>query len=636
MFAGRCCDLMAGALNGEQHVIAAAHHLVMALEAKNNFTDDVRKLLSDLNTHLSQMVKLSEAESRNLKEIETRLVSAQNTITTLHSTHPKIWDSGPLTIYEYLQAIDVVQRSAASLNSTPLLRGTRSKELFDRTQDILQPAMARLQKELIHILVQNKQCFGHEFPSTTVCETSRAFDESFVSNEDDSLDNASLRASSSTATEEDTVMDLIHPDVIPQIKSIANTMFNSGYDQEFRHTFTAFWRNTLAEYLDILDVEQLSIEDVVRMEWKSLNWRIKAWCSAIKRIVGMYLTSAKRLFDQILGERGCESSVCLMEASKASLLCLLNFGQAVSIGPHKPEWLFCLLDMYEALASVIVDVDALYPGGIGSSFKIEFQDLLIELGNSIRVIFKGFGNHIAGCVSTAPYANGGIHPLTTYVMNYISYIAEYGCTLKSLLQTQDTENSNGAQSSDDVCSVVGAHLRPLTSILEDNLCKKSSLYKDHSLKHIFMMNNLHYMVEKIKSSAIRPYFGDDWIRCYIVKFRQQERLYERDTLGPMVPLLGEAEKAGKAELKARCQAFTAAFDEMHKNQTRWCVPDIQLREELKISVSRTLILAYRNFANAVNNSIGEKNLKYSEQDLAMYILDLLEGSSKSMSHLRKR
>ncbi|KAL8457592.1 hypothetical protein ACS0TY_034642 [Phlomoides rotata] len=560
---------MAGIIsNEERHVIAASHHLLRALQSTNLLSNDVRRLVVDLDIHLSTMMRVNDEEEEETNgEIERKLLSSRHTITSLHS---KTWHSNPVILVEYLQAVGEVQRLVATLENMPL---SRSRELFDCAQSVVQMAMDRLQSELILTLVQNKQC------------------------------------------ELEYVMDLIHPDVIPQIKSIADTMFTSGYSQEFCQSFTGFWRDTFSDHLsNILANEHLSVEDVLHMEWKSLNSRIRKWRVAMKSMIGCYLGSAKCLFDQVLGGY---SSSCLLEASRAQILSLLNFGQAVAIGPHKPEWLFCLLNMYEVLCALEPDVDALFETE-GSLIRIEFQELLTRIQDSIKAIFKHLGNHIATCSSATPFTTGGIHHLTKYVVNYILCLAEYG-NLDFLLPNP-----------------VEAYLQSLTSILETNIEKRSSLYTDCALKHIFLMNNIHYMVQKISNSRMRPYFGDDWIRDHVVKYRQHAMWYERVTWSSIIMLLRDDDgKNGKATLKARCRDFGAAFEQLYKNQTKWVVPDLQLREEVRISASK-ILQAYRNFVKKITNSIGEKHIKYSEQELGTYILDLLEGSSKSLNHSRKR
>ncbi|PHT24462.1 hypothetical protein CQW23_35810 [Capsicum baccatum] len=96
------------------------------------------------------------------------------------------------------------------------------------------------------------------------------------------------------------------------------------------------------------------------MEWSSLNSKIRRWIRAMKIFVRIYLVSEKWLSDQIFSELEAVSSVCFAEASKASILQLLNFGEAIAIGPHQPEKLIRILDMYEVLADLIPDIDAMY------------------------------------------------------------------------------------------------------------------------------------------------------------------------------------------------------------------------------------------------------------------------------------
>lgn len=71
----------------------------------------------------------------------------------------------------------------------------------------------------------------------------------------------------------------------------------------------------------------------------------------------MYLASEKGLTEQISGELGTVSFVCFAEAS---MLQLLNFGKAKSVGPHEPEKLSRILDTYMVLVDLLPDIDSLY------------------------------------------------------------------------------------------------------------------------------------------------------------------------------------------------------------------------------------------------------------------------------------
>ncbi|KZV36399.1 hypothetical protein F511_03840 [Dorcoceras hygrometricum] len=609
-----------GVLDGQQHLILVAYHSVKALESTTILSPDMRRNIADLCVELSKMIGLDEGDVEDNKEIEDRLASARDVIMNLHSNHSRIWDSGPAMVLEYLKAIDEVRILAQSLESVVVKKSRKLRGILDQAQTTQQMAMVRLQEELVHILYQNKQCFEHEYVSLPVCEEGSVYEESITSNDENSVENASRRESSGTENEE-YLMDLVHPDMIPRIKSIAKTMFDSGYDQEFCLAFVNFWRETMAEYLAVLNIKRQRIADVLAMEWKCLNSRIRKWRRAMRAFFGVYLASAKRLFDQVLGEYDDTSSICLAEASKASVLCLLDFGQAVALLPHRPEWLYCLLNMYDDLVSLIPNLETLYPQETGLDITFEFHELLVRLGDSAKTTSMGFGNYIASCSSGALSANGGIHPLTRYTVNYMICFADYGDSLNSLL-----EDDNAAAD----------HLRSFTSLLEANLERKSNSHQDPALKQIFLMNNMHYMVQRVMSSKMRTYLGDDWIREHICKYRNHAMCYERTTWNSLLPLPCDDGKTGKATLKARCNAFYTAFEDLYRSQTGWRVPDPDLREELRISASKTVIPAYRRFVRSISDAIGDKHIKYTEQDLENYILDLLEGTPKSLNHLRRR
>lgn len=349
--------------------------------------------------------------------------------------------------------------------------------------------MMNLQEELIYSLTQNKQCFEHGYISLPTCENDPVHQESTL------LVNTSPRRSSSSSETEELVSDLLDPDMIRRIKSIAGIMFASNNDEEFCDAFVRFGKGAFGMYLTILDVEKLSTEDVLRMEWRPLNSIIRKWRYAINNFFGPYLAKGKLVFDQVLGEYGHISSSCLMEASKPSLMRLLNFGIAVAVGPHRPEWLFSLLDMYEVLVLAIQSVEALFPNDIGSCIRVEVDKLLERLHDCAKLNLLEFGNTIRAFSSARPFPNGGIHPRTRFVINYILCFEEYADTLNLILKEKDGD----ADVEQSISGAVAAHLHSFTSALEANIANMSELYNDTSLKHIFMMNNIHYMGVKIKN-----------------------------------------------------------------------------------------------------------------------------------------
>ncbi|KAJ7971066.1 Exocyst subunit Exo70 family protein [Quillaja saponaria] len=639
-------------LEGEENLIAAAKHIVRALGSSKKLTYDTKKILADLGTQLSSMTTLNEKEEKGVSAVEDRLIAVEEKIMSWEEDQSMIWDSGADEASEYLNAVRETHQLIERLEGWQFNKEDEQHELLHRAHSVLQTAMARLEEEFRHLLIENRQPFEPEYVSFRSSEEDGVDGSSIVSLGDDSVED-SLRRDNVSRASEDYLIDLVHPDVIPYLRHIANLMFASNYDKECSQAYTISRKDALDECLFILEVERLSIEDVLKMEWGALNSKIRRWIRALKIFVQVYLASEKWLSDQIFGEVGPVSLDCFVEASKASMLQLMHFGEAMSIGPHQPEKLFRILDMYEVLAELLPDVDALYLDEVGSSVSIECHEVLRRLGDCARTTFLEFGNAIASNTASAPFAGGGIHPLTKYVMNYLRTLTDYSGTLNLLLGDQDEEH--GHSLSPDISPATGEenkhpdpsskvssttfHFRSVASILECNLDDKSKLYKDAGLQLIFLMNNIHYMAEKVKGSELRLIYGDHWIRKRNWKFQLHEMNYERASWSSVLSLLKDegiqhpgTSSISKSLLKERLRSFYLAFEEVYKTQTSWLIPDLQLREDLRISISLKVIQAYRTFVGRHQNHISEKHIKYTADDLENFLLDFFEGSPKSLQN----
>ncbi|CAA2978687.1 exocyst complex component EXO70B1-like [Olea europaea subsp. europaea] len=638
----------------EEEMIAAAKQIVKALEMNKNLTDDAKKILANLGMQLCDITRENEHKDESvqgnegLNEIERQLNLIQDKVLHWERDQSIIWACGQKETYEYLKAVDEARKLTKSLESLSLNNDSEDTTLLHRAHDVLQMAMARLEEEFRHLLVQNRLPFEPEHMSFRSSEDDIMEAGSVISSGDDSLEDVVQRDSMSRGSGE-YIIELVHPDVIPDLKSIANLMFDSNYGRECSQAFISIQKEALDDCIYILEVEKLSIEDVLKMEWKTLNSKIRRWIGAMKIFVRVYLASEKLLSEKIFGDLESVSSVCFVESSKNAILQLLNFGEAIAIGPHKPEKLIRILDMYEVLAVLIPDIDTLYYDDTGSCVRIEYLDILRRLGDCAKATFLEFENAVASNVSTNPFPGGGVHHLTKYVMNYIKTLADYQETLDVILKDHeredpfsvsldmspisDEENIEGSS----LVSQMAQHFQSLTAILECNLEGKSKLYRDDSLQHVFLMNNIHYMAERVKGSKLRTLLGDGWIRKHNWKFQQHEMNYERATWSSKLSLLKDdgiqnpgSNSISRTILKERLQSFYLAFEEVYKNQTGWSIPDSQLRDDLHISTSLKVIQAYRTFVGRHINHISERHIKYTADDLEDHLLDLFEGSQKSL------
>ncbi|CAH8327274.1 unnamed protein product [Eruca vesicaria subsp. sativa] len=451
---------------------------------------------------------------------------------------------------------------------------------------------------------------------------------------------------------------MVRPEVISDLRSIANTMVASGYDRECLQVCTMVRKEALDEFLYDHEVEKLSIEDVLKMDWATLNTNIKKWVLVMRNIVQMYLVSEKSLDNQIFGD----VLTCFVDTVKAPVMQLLNFGEAVSLGPRQPEKLLRILEMYELASELLPEIDALFSGNHGDSVRGEYREVMRRLGDCARATFLEFKSAIASDVSSHPFPGGAVHPLTNYVMNYLMALTDFSQTLDSLLMEHDDVDDLTIPPSPDVINPVVVeeestyenssspekflamtkHFYSITSVLEANLEEKAKLYRDVSLRHIFLLNNIHYMTRKVLKSELKHIFGDKWNRKHTWKFQQQATEYERSTWLPVLSFLkddsGSGSGSGSRGLRPRerFQGFNSAFEEVYKAQTGWLISDERLREDVRTKASMWVIQAYWTFYSRHKNSVSERYIKYSTDDLEKLLLDLFAGSSKSLNNSYRR
>ncbi|XP_059639360.1 exocyst complex component EXO70C1-like [Cornus florida] len=196
------------------------------------------------------------------------------------------------------------------------------------------------------------------------------------------------------------------------------------------------------------------------------------------------------------------------------------------------------------------------------------------------------------------------------------------------------------------------HFIWITVVLRFNLEGKSKGYENVSLAHLFMMNNAYYIIQKIKGSTeLRELIGDYFVEKIIQRVQHEESNYLTSTWDRVLyPLEFKALQAGwrglyPMEYKAiqvewistyfteytvrhSLLIFHAMFERAHETQAKWLVLDLQLREELHLSILKKLIPIYRSFMDQLHERYGkqfEKYIKYSVEDLETAVSDFFKG-----------
>lgn len=581
-----------------------------------------------------------------------------------------IFDSDRQEIDRYLQAVDEIQRSMESVTVT---------DDQNKVNGAIQIAMARLEDEFRNILISHTGPVEAESLVESVRSTPRAdstgvdfpeedysFEDSVVSKEVEvefHVGESSSRSTSSSKYQSTTSIreiDLIPSEAIYDLRSIAERMISAGYFRECVQVYGSVRKSAMDASFRQLGIEKLSIGDIQRLEWEVLETKIKKWIRAAKVCIRILFASEKKLCEEIFEGLGTASDdSCFIETVKGPAIQLFNFAEAISISRRSPEKLFKILDLHDALSDLLPDVDVVFESKSAESIRVQAAEIQSRLAEAARGILSEFENAILREPSRIPVPGGTIHPLTRYVMNYISLISDYKQTLIELIVSKPPTGSrySGDPTTPDMefaelegRTPLALHLIWIIVILQFNLDGKSKLYKDASLAHLFMMNNVHYIVQKIKGSPeLREMIGDDYLKKLTGKFRQAATSYQRATWVRVLYCLRDeglhvsgsfSSGVSKSALRERFKTFNAMFEEVHRTQATWLIPDNQLREELRISISEKLIPAYRSFLGRFRSHIEsgkhpETYIKYSVEDLETAVLDFFEGYPVSQ-HLRRR
>ncbi|KNA08012.1 hypothetical protein SOVF_166560 [Spinacia oleracea] len=651
---------MATTVEGEDRVLATAQHIVKSLRTSKDVTDDMLLILSTFDNRLSNISDLiggggasvagsSSATATNSISPEiSRLDYAEKVILR----HENPFNDSPDDCCEFLAAVDEVLELFADL------KVQENPSFMDRAESAVQSAMSKLEDELRRVLSRSAVPLDADRMYGSIRRVSLSFtshDGDIIDEEFGNFNHPFHERGGSLAG--DVSVDLIHPDVISDLREIADRMIRAGYEKECYQVYSSVRRDALEEHLGVLGVERLSIEEVQRIEWTALDEKMKKWVQAVKIFVRVLLTGEKHLCELIFD--GSESElikeVCFVETAKGCVLQLLNFGEAVAIGKRSPEKLFRILDMYEALEDTLRYLRALFCDESGEFVCAEARGVLDGLGEAARGTFIEFESAIKGEVSRKLVHGGEIHPLARYVMNYVKLLVDYSVTLNKLLEhdvkdeEEEASPSQGRSDGDEVreMSPLGHRLTSLISSLESNLEEKAKFYDDSAMQYIFLLNNKLYILQKVKDSELGNLLGDDWVKRRRGIIRKYATNYLRASWSKVLACLRDegigsgSSSAFKMALKERFKNFNACFEDIYRSQTAWKVPDPQLRTELRISISEKVIPAYRSFLGRFGPQLEStrhswKYIKYTAEDLDGYLSDLFEGTPAVLNLTRRK
>ncbi|KAL8130004.1 hypothetical protein V2J09_019159 [Rumex salicifolius] len=437
---------------------------------------------------------------------------------------------------------------------------------------------------------------------------------------------------------------LIPPRILPLLHNLATQMFQAWHHQQLLKIYRDTRSTVLEESLKKLGVEKLTKDDVQRMQWEVLEAKIGNWIHFMRIAVKLLFAGERRVCDEIFEGIDSLKDQCFAEVTASSVELLLSFGDAIAKSKRSPEKLFVLLDMYEIMRELHSEIESLFCGEACKEMRQAAFGLTKRLAQTAQETFSDFEEAVEKDATKTAVSDGTVHPLTSYVINYVKFLFDYQTTLKQLFQEFD----QGKDPNSELASVT----MRIMQALQTNLDGKSKQYKDSALTNLFLMNNIHYIVRSVRRSEAKDLLGDDWVQRHRRIVQQHANQYKRIAWAKILQSLaaqgltssggsgggsaagdgGGSSGASRALVKERLRSFNMQFEELHQRQCQWTVPDTELRESLRLAVAEVLLPAYRSFIKRFGSLVeGGKNamryIRYSPEDLEHMLGEFFEGKT---------
>ncbi|CAH2060242.1 unnamed protein product [Thlaspi arvense] len=489
-----------------------------------------------------------------------------------------------------------------------------------RAHSLVTIAMKHLEKEFYRVLKSNRRNLD---PESISVRSSESF-------------NARKKVSvySNAPKSEDA-------DVMTDLKLIADCMISSGYENECVKIYKKIRKSIIVEALNNLGFENLIFGKVQKLEWESMEKKIQSWLEAAKIIIANLFEGERILCDHVFSTSVSVAESCFSEITLDSALTLFVFPVSVAKCRKTVEKIFSTLDVYQTISRLLPQIEEIFSYDSTSAVRLQAADSLTNLGESINSMVAEFEASITKESSKSPIPGGGVHPLTRYVMNFIVFLADYNESLAGVLTestlplpedyfgNNDDDNNNDAGDSGS-SSKVTTRIAWLILVLLCKIDTKSRIYNDMALSYLFLANNLHYVISKVRTSNLRVVLGDEWVTNHEGKLSQYLEKYEKIAWGEVMASLSDEETMLEEDAaKERLKRFNEAFEEAFQKQSSWVVPDSKMRDELKDSVAKKLTDAASSFYGKYHVEAWEEIVRFVPEDLGNYLTDLFLGTGGS-------
>ncbi|KAL9268102.1 Exocyst complex component EXO70H1-like protein [Drosera capensis] len=586
-------------------------------------------------------------------DIEQTMASATNMIKSWMSCNSdEHSDNG--WIAELISTVHNLQ--AAMLN---LISIDPASEMLVEGQHLLQAAMKRLQKEFFKFLKHNIEYLRPESLSNRL---SRPQSGSLLVSSSEHLSISLSISDGSDESEISPVRDALESDegrlsiqAMKDLKMIADCMIGSGYAKECISVYKIMRRSAVDEALYNLGIDRSRSCPIHKMNWEAIELKIRSWLSSVDFAVKTIFNSERILCYHVFSAASTHES-CFAEVTRDAALALFAFPAALAgekkLWKKSPERIFRFLDLYRAIATLYLDIESIFCFDSMSAVRSLVDSTLGSMEEAVRSMLTDFESGIRKVNSKAPMhgGGGGVHPLVRYVMNFLGFLSDYSSSISEILAKSMPSHHHASLPEnyiENATDSVTVRFAWLILVLLCQIDSKSKQFREIAHSYLFLANNVHYVVGKVRSEAnLWRLVGKTWLMMHEEKVRQYAAKYERVRWSKVISAFSvydlRAEMISMKDMRECFDRFNAAFEEARVGEEGWVVVDGKLREGIAAAVAGKVLPVYWKMylrwrgvlarAGEVEDIAGV--VRFTPEDLENYFTSsLLAGGSSRFSRL---
>ncbi|CAA7407403.1 unnamed protein product [Spirodela intermedia] len=380
--------------------------------------------------------------------------------------------------------------------------------------------------------------------------------------------------------------------------------------------------------LNALDLQYLEISPAEFNDVQSIEGHISQWGKHLEFAVKHLFEAEYRLCSDIFEQCGPPEvwTGCFAEiAKRAGILAFLQFGRTVADSKKDPIKLLKLLDIFASLNKLRLDFNRLFGCKPCEEIQKATRDLIKKVVDGACEIFWELLVQVELQREMPPPADGNVPRLVSFMTDYCNRLLgeEYRTILTQVLTIHRSWKKHKfleRHLTEAVLDIIRA--------LEQNLQVWSKAYEDATLSHVFLMNTHWHLYKHLKCTKVGELLGEAWLREHDQCKEFYAASYLKETWAKLPGMLSREGlilfSGGRATardlVKKRLRAFNGAFDEMHRRQSGWVIPDKDLREKICHLTVQAIVPVYRSYMQNYGPLVEQdasagKYAKYTAQSL---------------------